>query len=139
MPNGTTGSNIPPSTRWYGTCLRQSPSFGLSMSTARPRTESPLAKPPNEPECKRRAPWLAFFYSSTTFLSPPSSQGSKHPPAQGLQISKAHLVLHAAVVKSTSSAVVSARCPFRKVKSVLIVIFIADDHPEKMCVLCRSS
>ncbi len=40
------------------------------MVTARPRTESPPAKPPNEPECKRRAPWLAFFLQFDNFSLP---------------------------------------------------------------------
>ena len=41
----TSGSNIPPSTRWYGTCLRQNLSWAPSMWRAQPHTESLRKKP----------------------------------------------------------------------------------------------
>jgi len=41
-------SNIPPSTRWSGTCWRQSRQFGPSMSMPRPRTRPQPAKLPEK-------------------------------------------------------------------------------------------
>ena len=41
----TSGSNIPPSTRWYGTCFGQNPSYAPLMWRAQPHTESLRKKP----------------------------------------------------------------------------------------------
>src|SRR5215471_3735607 len=47
MPNATTGSDPPRSTRCFRTSLRLPPLFGPSTSTLRQPTGSPQAKPPS--------------------------------------------------------------------------------------------
>src|SRR5260370_8882226 len=61
MPNATRRSSTPPSTTWSGTCWRQSPQFGPSMSLAQPRTRSPPAKLPknNHDRAPRASPSVA--------------------------------------------------------------------------------
>src|SRR5437899_4297452 len=68
MPNATKRSSTPPSTAWSGTCWRQSPQFGPSMSIAQPPTRSQPAKLPKNSHDraqraghKRGSPDLALF------------------------------------------------------------------------------